>query len=237
MDIDVKERVQAYITNVEKALNEIKEKDIDDKYKTLVELAETYLSDAKYYYEKGDYITSLACIAYAEGLIDSLRFIGVLDIKWEALSSLLKRPRVLVAGGFEIIHPGHIYLFKKAWELGRVYVVIARDKNFYKFKKRQPIIPEEQRRKVVENIKYVHKAVLGDEEDYLKPVEEIKPDIILLGPDQWPDEEKLLRELERRGLSNTRIERLNKRLDNDLYSVSKIIKKILLVHGCISDQK
>ncbi|MCD6301262.1 MAG: cytidylyltransferase family protein [Staphylothermus sp.] len=237
MNVDVKERVYAYITNVEKALDQIKGKEIDAKYKKLVELAEIYLHDAKYYHEKGDYITSLACIAYAEGLIDSLRFLEVLDIKWEALSSLLERPKILVAGGFEIIHPGHMYLLKKAWELGRVYAVIARDKNFYKFKKRQPIIPEEQRLEVVENIKYVYKAILGDENDYLKPVEEIKPDIILLGPDQWPNENKLVHELKKRGLNNVRVERLNKRLSNDLYSVSNIIKKILSVHGCNPEQK
>ncbi|ABN69316.1 Glycerol-3-phosphate cytidylyltransferase [Staphylothermus marinus F1] len=232
MKIQLRNRVDAYILNVEKALNQIDKSKLGDKEKKLIEIAEAYLSDAKYYFDKKDYETSLACVAYAEGLIDSLRYLGKINIFWEPLSKLLNRPKVLVAGGFEIIHPGHIYLFKKAWEKGRVYVVVARDKNFKKFKKREPVIPENQRLKVVENIKYVYKAVLGDEHDYLKPVENIKPDIILLGPDQWPQEEKLKKELEARGLSSVKVERLDKRIDENLYSVSRIIRKIVETHKC-----
>ncbi len=230
-EIDPWKRLEAYIINVEKVLNDINSLDLSAKYRKLVEIARAYLDDAKYYYNKKDLFTSLACIAYAEGLIDSLRHLEVIDIDWQPLSKLLDRPKVLVAGGFEIVHPGHIYLFKKAWELGRVYVVVARDKNFEKFKKRPPIIPEEQRRRVVESVKYVYKAVLGDEEDYLKPVQDIKPDIILLGPDQWPDEDKLKKQLAEKGLGNIVIRRLDKRIDSGLYSVSKIIKKIVEIHG------
>lgn len=231
-DIDPLRRVEAYIMNVEKVFDKIEFEKIPDNFRRVIEIAKLYLSDAKYYLEKGDVFTSLACIAYAEGLIDSLRHAGLYDIDWEPLSRLLERPRVLVAGSFEIIHPGHVYLFKKAWEHGRVYVVVARDKNFKKFKGREPVIPEEQRRKVVESIKYVHKAILGDENDYLKPVAEISPDIILLGPDQWVDEEKLKKELELRGLENARIIRLKERIEGELYSVSKIIRTIIDKHGC-----
>lgn len=232
MQLELRERIEAYIVNVEKALNQIDRSKLDLSEERLVEIAEAYLSDAKYYFAKGDYATSLACIAYAEGLIDSLRYLGKIDISWEPLSRLLGRPKVLVAGGFEIIHPGHIYLLKKAWEVGRVYVVVARDSSFKKFKNREPVIPEEQRLKVVENIKYVHKAVLGDEKDYLKPVEEIKPDIIILGPDQWPQEDKLKNELKSRGLLKVEVKRLNKRIDGHLYSVTKIIEKILDTYNC-----
>lgn len=231
-NIDPLKRVEAYIMNVEKVFDKIELEKIPDNFRRVIEIAKLYLSDAKYYLEKGDVFTSLACIAYAEGLIDSLRYAGLYDIKWEPLSKLLERPRVLLAGGFEIIHPGHIYLFKKAWEHGRVYVVVARDKNFKKFKGREPVIPEEQRRKVVESIKYVHRAILGDEDDYLKPVSEIQPNIILLGPDQWVDEEKLKKELQKRGLGNVRIIRLKERIKGELYSVSKIIRTIVERHGC-----
>ncbi len=234
--IDPAKRVEAYILNVEKVLSRIKYDEVPSSFKKVLEIAKIYLDDAKYYLDKGDLFTSLACIAYAEGLIDSLRHADILNIGWEPLSKLLHRPKILVAGGFEIIHPGHIYLFKKAWEKGRVYVIVARDKNFEKFKKRKPIIPEEQRRKVVESIKYVHKAVLGDEEDYLKPVEEIKPDMILLGPDQWPVEDKLKEELKRRGLHNVEVIRLDKRLDDELYSVSKILKRIIEIHKSLSNE-
>jgi len=224
------EKINAYILNVKQAIDSVKTGDLEPKVKELIELARIYLDDARYYFEKKEYFTALACIAYAEGLIDSLNRLGFINIEWKPLSELMNRPKVLVTGAFEIIHPGHLYLFKKAWEKGRVYVIIARDKNFEKFKKRPPVIPEEQRRVVVENIKYVHKAVLGDENDLFKPILEIKPDVILLGPDQWIDEEYLKTELCKRELCNVEIIRLKERIGSDLYSVSNIIKKILEIH-------
>lgn len=220
------DKIKAYILNVEQVLDKINVSNLEERYRKLIDIVRSYLYDAKYYYEKKDYFTALACIAYAEGLIDSLNHTGIIEFKWKSLSSLLKRPRVIVTGGFEIIHPGHIYLFKKAWELGEVYVIVARDNNFEKFKKRKPVIPETQRREVVEGIKYVSKAILGDEKDLYKPILEIKPDIILLGPDQWIEPDSLKKELEKRGLVNVKVLKLRERIDGELYSVSKIIEKI-----------
>ncbi|MET1160487.1 MAG: DUF357 domain-containing protein [Thermoprotei archaeon] len=225
MQPSISERVKAYITSVEKALELIKPDELDTSAHKVYELARSYLSDSKYYYEKGDYETALACIAYAEGLLDALNHMGIVHIDWKPYTAYLKRPRVLVAGAFEIIHPGHLYLFKKAWELGEVYVIVARDKNFEKFKKRKPAVPEEQRRTVVESIKYVTKAVLGDEKDIYRPIVELKPDIILLGPDQGINEDKLINELSKRGLNNVKVLRLKQRIGN--YSVSRIIEKII----------
>lgn len=139
----------------------------------------------------------------------------------------MKRKKVLVAGTFDIIHPGHIYLFKKASELGDVIVVVARDTSVKRFKGRPPIIPEQQRLEVVSSIKYVNKAVLGHETtDILKIVEEIKPDIILLGPDQNFKEEEISKELEKRGLK-IEVRRVEQYIDCQLCSTTKIIKRVV----------
>lgn len=230
-----RERIEAYIANLERAVKSLEENDIDEKYRILLENAKAYLSDAKYYLSRNDYFTALACVAYGEGLIDSLRHIGEVNIDWKPLSSLLSRPKVLVAGSFEILHPGHIYLLEKAWEMGRVYVIVSRDSNFEKFKGRKPAIPDKYRVKIVGSIRYVHKAVLGDEKDYLKPVVEISPDIVLLGPDQWPDKEKLEEELRKRGLKETKVVRLEKSYEDDVCRSSKIIRRILEIHGCLDE--
>jgi len=37
--------------------------------------------------------------------------------------------KVLIAGTFDLIHPGHIYLINEAAKLGDVYVIVATDKN------------------------------------------------------------------------------------------------------------
>ena len=219
------ERVRRYILNMRLALEEIKGKELPGEWRRVVEMAERYTGDAEYYLGKGDVFTALACVAYAEGLIDGLRHAGILDIGWRSLSELAARPRVVVAGSFEIIHPGHIYLFREAWRLGDVYVIVARDRSVERFKKRPPIVPEEQRLRVVESIRYVTKAVLGDPSDYLRPLEEIRPDIVLLGPDQWADEEWLRRRLEERSI-NAEVRRLRERIDEGLYSTSRIIEVI-----------
>ncbi len=222
------DRVRAYIDNVYLVLDKLREKGVDKKYPKLFEAVELYAKDAEYYLvERKDLFTALACIAYAEGLVDSLRYLGLEDVEWESLEKLLSRPKVLVAGCFEILHPGHIHYLREAWRIGRVYVVVARDSSVIRFKGRKPVVPEGQRRDVLESIRYVYRVVLGDKRDYLKPVLDIKPDIILLGPDQRFSEEVLSRELSRRGLEGVVVKRLSERIDKDLYSTSRIIDEIV----------
>jgi len=222
------ERVRLYIRNVEEAIDKIvASKDRvgrNSSIKEIINLVRLYLEDSKYYVEKGDVFTALSCIAYAEGLLDSLQKMGLLDIEWRSLSELSARPKVVVAGTFDIIHPGHIALIYEAWKKGRVYVIVARDSSVEKFKGRPPVVPEKQRLQVVSSIKYVYKALLGNKDDILKPIEELKPDIILLGPDQWADENWLLKELRKRGL-NTKVERLRQKVDCELCSSSEIVKR------------
>jgi len=142
---------------------------------------------------------------------------------------LKRRKRVLASGTFDIIHPGHIYYLKKAKELGdELIVIIARDSTVKRIKGREPIMPEENRRIVVESLKPVDKAVLGYEgEDIFKIVEEIKPDIIALGYDQDYDPDEIKKELKKRGLNVevVRIERYN----DEIAATSKIISRILEV--------
>lgn len=224
--MDEKQRVQAYIENVEQALQQLASRRLEKPYVKLVELAKLYVDDARYYLEKGDTFTALACIAYAEGLIDALRWLGIADFEWKTLTALLSRPRVVVAGSFELLHPGHIELLKRAWELGRVYVIVARDANVEKFKGRPPLVPEKQRLQVVSAVRYVSKAVLGSDRDVVEPLKALKPDIILLGPDQWVDEAWLEKRLEEERIP-AKIVRLKKKFECNYCSTTKIACRIL----------
>ncbi len=133
--------------------------------------------------------------------------------------------RVVATGTFDIIHPGHIRFLEEAKKLGdELIVIVAREKNVKH--KPKPIIPEEQRRRVVEALKPVDKAILGDENDIFKPIMELKPDIIALGYDQHFDEKKLEEELRKRGLK-TRVVRITAREDCEFCSSTKIIKRIV----------
>lgn len=136
--------------------------------------------------------------------------------------------KVMIAGTFDIIHPGHIFLINQASKMGDVYVVVATDKNREKYSGEPPIVPEEQRLEVIKNIKKVKEARLGREDNNtLKTVKEIDPDIILLGPDQKYDIEELKEGLKKIGLGDIVVKRLDKYYDKyELHSSSKIKQKI-----------
>ncbi|MEM1555526.1 MAG: DUF357 domain-containing protein, partial [Desulfurococcaceae archaeon] len=65
----------------------------------------------------------------------------------------------------------------------------------------------------------------GDEEDFIKPIEYLKPDIILLGPDQWIEPSELESKLRERGL-NIKVLKIESRVEGELYSSSSIINRI-----------
>jgi FAD synthetase len=138
----------------------------------------------------------------------------------------------MIAGTFDILHPGHIFLIDKAAELGDVYVVVATDKNRKRFSGDSPVVSEEQRLSVVKHIKNVKDARLGRRDNNtLKTVAEINPDIILLGPDQQHGIKELREGLKRIGLGNIEVKRLDTYYDKyPLHSSSQIKKKIIENH-------
>ncbi|HHN82105.1 MAG TPA: hypothetical protein ENN11_05760 [Methanomicrobia archaeon] len=69
---------------------------------------------------------------------------------------------------------------------------------------------EEERKLIVGSLRMVEKAVLGDTEDMFKSVEDIKPDIIFLGPDQ---DDAWLRERIATSGMDIAIKRLERRLN------------------------
>ena len=137
-----------------------------------------------------------------------------------------KMVRVMASGVFDILHPGHVLFLREAKKLGdELIVVVARDSTAERLKHR-PIMREDVRRFLVESLKPVDRAILGHEDDMYKTVEEIKPDIIVLGYDQKFDEREIEEECRRRGL-NVKIVRLGKYGESDLNGTRKIIGKIV----------
>jgi len=83
----LKELTSKYIRSSEKVLAEVKlVQDVvvidEEKIKGIVESAKHYLNDAKYYQERNKLDTSLASVAYCEGLLDALRLLGVVEFTW-----------------------------------------------------------------------------------------------------------------------------------------------------------
>ncbi len=134
--------------------------------------------------------------------------------------------RIVIAGTFDILHPGHVFLISEAAKLGEVIVVIARDDNVLHAKGRQVIVPEKQRLFMVQALKGVSQAILGKPgPDFVGIVEELEPDILLLGPNQKMNLEEVQTRLQQMGLK-TKVMRLNRLFDEfPLNSTTKIIEK------------
>jgi FAD synthetase len=53
-----------------------------ENVKEVVDEAKRYLEDAKFYLQRKRLETSLASVAYCEGLLDALRVMGLADFSW-----------------------------------------------------------------------------------------------------------------------------------------------------------
>jgi FAD synthetase len=132
---------------------------------------------------------------------------------------------VVATGTFDLLHPGHVLYLERSKILGdELVVIVARDLNVRH--KPKPVVPEEQRQRMVQSLKAVDRAILGEEIDIFRTIEQLKPDIITLGFDQHFDIANLETELSRRGL-HPRIVRIEAHEPCHLCSSRRIVAKIL----------
>ncbi|MGB8220368.1 MAG: adenylyltransferase/cytidyltransferase family protein [Methanoregula sp.] len=141
--------------------------------------------------------------------------------------------RVVATGTFDILHPGHLYYLLESKKLGdELFVIVARDANVKH--KPHPIVPEEQRRAMIAALKPVDHAILGDPTDMFRPIEEIHPDVITIGFNQYFNEDNLKRQLAERELC-AEVVRIGRYEDGDLASSRLIVQRIIEARG--SDQR
>ena len=104
-------------------------------------------------------------------------------------------------GTFDLLHLGHINYFQQAKQHGDyLIVVLARDATKEKQHK-ETIFDENERLQLINSLKIVDEAVLGNLEDHYKIIIEKKPDIIMLGYDHKTTIEHLKKELSKLGLN------------------------------------
>ena len=142
-----------------------------------------------------------------------------------------KRRVVLASGVFDLLHLGHVKFLEEAKKAGgknaELIVIIARDSTVQETKGRKPIMPESQRRALVESLKVVDEAVLGFENfDIGDVIDRIKPDVIALGYDQAAMERRVREYVDKHGL-NVKVVRVGKFEEDELDSSSKIRQKIV----------
>lgn len=94
--------------------------------------------------------------------------------------------KVLVSGCFDILHSGHVRFLEEAAALGEVYVSVGSDKTIECLKKRKSIFNENERKYMVESLKFVKQAFIGPDIgvlDFAPLLDTIKPDIFFVNED------------------------------------------------------
>ncbi len=137
---------------------------------------------------------------------------------------------MLASGVFDLLHLGHVKFLEEAKKAGgknaELLVIVARDNTVERLKGWKPVMPEDQRRALVESLRVVDEAVLGLEEfDIGDVIDRVKPDVIALGYDQGEMEAQVREYVSKHGL-RVRVVRLGKFEDYALSSSSKIREKI-----------
>ena len=137
--------------------------------------------------------------------------------------------RIVATGTFDILHPGHVYFLSESRKLGdELWVIVSREKNVKH--KPLPVVSEEQRLSMIQSLKCVDHAVLGDENDMFKPIREIAPDVITLGYNQYFDDNKLRSDLEKQGIK-AEVVRIPAYMGAKFTSSSQIIEEAVRRRG------
>lgn len=93
--------------------------------------------------------------------------------------------RVWVNGTFDVLHLGHIKLLEFASQFGNLRVGIDTDKRVKELKGQdRPFNNQEDRKKMLQSIRYVNEVVLFDSrEELINSVKEYSPDVMVVGDD------------------------------------------------------
>jgi D-beta-D-heptose 7-phosphate kinase/D-beta-D-heptose 1-phosphate adenosyltransferase len=136
----------------------------------------------------------------------------------------MKRHIVFTNGCFYLLHPGHIALFKKIRAIYpsnnfKLIVGINSNDSISKLKQKRPyIMSNEDRKNMIESIKYVDEAIVFNDDTPEQLIIKIKPDIIIKGED-YMGKNIVGQDIAKKGVTF---------LKNDLdYSTSNIIKTIV----------
>ena len=85
------EKLEKYFKLTSKALKETKKSVIrgkEDYAKEIFDMVENYLSDAKHFEEKGDWVNAFAALNYAHGWLDAGVRLDVFEVKDDKLFTI-----------------------------------------------------------------------------------------------------------------------------------------------------
>jgi len=92
------------------------------------------------------------------------------------------RKTVIVTGCYDWFHSGHVRFFEEVSEHGHLYVVVGHDANIEHLKgKGHPMFPEDERRYMVQSIRFVTQAFISTGHGWM----DAEPEIDRLKPDAY----------------------------------------------------
>ena len=92
--------------------------------------------------------------------------------------------KVITYGTFDLLHYGHINLLKRAKEQGDYLIVGLSTNEFNKIKGKKCYFPYEERKKLVESIRYVDLVIPENNwEQKINDIKEFKVDVFVIGND------------------------------------------------------
>ena len=108
---------------------------------------------------------------------------------------------VFTNGCFDLLHLGHVHVFKQAKKLGDVLIVAVNDDRSIKTIKgdSRPIFPLVERLEILEAIEYIDYLVSFSEETPQKVISTLLPDVLVKGEDWKRDEVVGRKEVEEAG--------------------------------------
>lgn len=145
--------------------------------------------------------------------------------------------KVFVSGCFDMLHSGHVAFLESAAQFGDLYVGIGSDQTILELKNRNTIFKENERKYIIENLKFVKKCFINrgnSKLDFLKELDELNPDIFVVNQDGHSLEKANL--CEEKNIQYIVLERIPKenlaaRSTTDLLKISGIPYRIDLAGG------
>ena len=102
---------------------------------------------------------------------------------------------VMAFGTFDGLHPGHRHYLESARSYGdELVVVVARDRNVRRLKRKRPEQKERARLAAVAGTGLADRVYLGRRFNRYKILRKQQPDVVCLGYDQAADEKELARQ-------------------------------------------
>ena len=136
--------------------------------------------------------------------------------------------KVMAVGVFDLLHAGHLHYLEQAKSLGTHLTVVVAHDDTVRIRKHEPVTNHDLRRRMVEGLKPVDEAIVGNSPDVsifeILPI--VNPDVIALGYDQEHAEDSIKQKLTQLGYQNIKVTRVEG-LTDDLDGTRKIIARIL----------